>query len=149
MKDMNGKSTKMVLLGIVQLTLMINGVKGKIDNSGFTARDRMSKVFEKKCKSCGTKIRHKPLIERGVKGTLGSITGFFTGAFVGTLMAPGPGTLIGALTGAAEGASTGDKTPDYCRGCCGTCNKKLKNCTCESVYAYIDDDDHSYYDDGY
>ena len=42
-------------------------------------------MFEKRCKSCNVKIRHKPIIERVIKGTLGSITGFFSGALIGTL----------------------------------------------------------------
>ena len=61
-------------------------------------------MFQKSCKSCNVKIRHKPIIERVIKGTLGSITGFFSGALIGTLAAPGPGTFFGALGGA--GAET-------------------------------------------
>ena len=51
-------------------------------------------MFQKSCKSCNVKIRHKPIIERVIKGTLGSITGFFSGALIGTLAAPGPGTFL-------------------------------------------------------
>lgn len=88
-------------------------------------------IFEKNCKSCGVKIRHKPLIERGLKATFGSIAGFFSGAFFGTLAAPGVGTISGAVVGAAGGLATGDKSPDTCQLCCERCNMKKKDCPCD------------------
>ena len=98
-------------------------------------------MFQKSCKSCNVKIRHKPIIERVIKGTLGSITGFFSGALIATLAAPGPGTFFGALGGAGTGLSAADKSPDYCGLCCERCNKKKQNCPCDFT-VYYDYDAH-------